>query len=75
LLIKDSRERLTWEEYFDHPFFNDKKYEAFEASEASESSTKNISNISNKIIIKLKISKNQKKNNKKIYFLEMKRFQ
>ena len=44
LLIKDSKERMTWEEYFDHPFFTDKKYEAFEASEASESSTKNISN-------------------------------
>jgi serine/threonine protein kinase len=55
LLIKDSRERMTWEEYFDHPFFTDKKYEAFEASESSESSKKIISNISNKILIKLKI--------------------
>ena len=79
LLIKDSRERMTWEEYFAHPFFNDKKYEVFEASESLTKENNNEKKEekkiwSNKIIIKLKISKNLKKNQKKIYFLENETF-
>ena len=27
LLIKDPRERLSWEEYFDHPFFKKSEHE------------------------------------------------
>ena len=55
LLVIDRRERLTWEEYFDHPFFN------------KDSSIQKTKNYSNQIIINLKISKTDR--GKKIYFL------
>ena len=65
LLIKDNRERMTWEEYFNHPFFT---------GNTSETLTKTVKNIYSKIIIKLKVSKNHKKKYKKIFFLENESF-
>ena len=63
LLIKDPRERLTWEEYFNHPFFN-------------KSGSKITTKISNEITIKLIVTKidfdNKKNEYKDIYFLENK---
>ena len=58
LLARDPRERITWNDYFNHPFFTMKE-------EDKNSNTK-ISN--NQIIIKIKVSERNKK--KKIYFLE-----
>ena len=65
LLIKDPRERLSWEEYFNHPFFN-------------KTESKITTNISNEITIKLIVTKrdfdNKKKEYKDIYFLENKSY-
>ena len=60
LIIRDRRERLTWEEYFAHPFFN------------KNSSTKIPEKNPNQIIIKLKFSKIDKEKYKnKIFFCQM----
>ena len=62
LLIRDKRERLTWEEYFAHPFFN------------KDSSPKKSEKRLNIIIIKLKVSKKDKEKFKKIFFLSNESF-
>ena len=60
LLIRDRRERLTWDEYFAHPFFN---------KDSSPKQTKKEKS-QNQIIIKLKVSKTDKEKYKnKIFFL------
>ena len=58
LLVRDPRERISWNDYFNHPFFTMKE-------EDNNSNTK-ISN--NQIIIKIKVSERNKRN--KVYFLE-----
>ena len=58
LLARDPRERITWNDYFNHPFFTMKKKD--------KNSTTKIS--TNQIIIKIKVSERNKKN--KVYFLE-----
>ena len=60
LLIRDKRERLTWEEYFAHPFFN------------KDSSLKQPEKCPNQITIKLKVTKKDKE--KKIFFLSNESF-
>ena len=69
LLIKDPRERLSWEEYFNHPFFNKSE---------SKITTKISNEISNEITIKLIVTKidfdNKKNEYKDIYFLENKSY-
>jgi surface protein len=58
LLARDPRERITWNDYFNHPFFTMKKKD--------KNSTTKIS--TNQIIIKIKVSDRNKQN--KVYFLE-----
>jgi len=71
LLNYDPRERLSWEEYFNHPFFKNPKSENI-------TNTTNITNTSNEIIIKLIVTKldfdNKKNEYKDIYFLENKSY-
>ena len=55
LLTRDVKERITWEDYFNHPFFTLKEGNK---------------NKSSQIIIKIKASKNEKRKYKKIFFLE-----
>ena len=65
LLIKDPRERISWEEYFNHPFFK-------------QSNSEIKTNITNEITIKLIVTKrdfdNKKNEYKDIYFLENKSY-
>ena len=65
LLNPDPRERLTWEEYFDHPFFHKNSNEIKEIKEKKNFSTNNI-------IIKILVGKKDKEGDqfKDIYFLE-----
>ena len=61
LLIKDPKERITWEDYFNHPFFSIK--------EQNKSSNDEIQ--TNQITIEIKVSERDKeKYGNKIYFLE-----
>ena len=60
LLIKDVRERMTWEEYFKHPFFKKEKVKT----------TENEPTIQQSITINIKVSIADKKKYKKIFFLE-----
>ena len=63
LLNRDIRERLSWDEYFKHPFFSKKKTIAIN----KETTTPH----NNEITIKIKVSQTDKKKyNNKIYFLE-----
>ena len=58
LLVEDPKERITWKEYFNHPFFIQKPFK----DKNNENQKENI------IIIKLKISKQNI--NKDIFFFE-----
>ena len=60
LLTRQSKERISWEEYFNHPFFT--------KDEASK--IKKTEDQSNQIIIQIKVSKSDKERYKKIYFLQ-----
>ena len=59
LLIRDIKERISWEEYFSHPFFTKVWQNVIKAETPS-----------NQIIIKLKVSQSDKIRYQKIYFLD-----
>ena len=61
LLIRDIKERFSWENYFNHPFFISKEKNTTDEKQPT---------IQSKIIIKIKVSNNDKKKYKKIFFLE-----
>ena len=60
LLTRDIRKRFSWEDYFSHPFFNKVKTTIIKEPEIQSS----------EITIKVKVSENDKKVYKKIFFLE-----
>ena len=78
LLIKDPRERLTWEEYFNHPFFKTSQSENTTNISDDFAQSEITNNISNDITIKLIITKAdfdiEKNEFKDIYFLENKSY-
>ena len=65
LLNKDIRERLSWDEYFKHPFFKNRKTNIINKEPTTKKSEQS------EITIKIKVSKKDKEKYKnKIYFLE-----
>ena len=62
LLVKSPKERISWDDYFNHPFFTKSIKEIMEANEVIKN---------NEIIIKLNVGDSDKKDNeyKKIFFI------